>query len=114
MKRLLQKNFLEELHRLKKEFFYPPREIEDGTIPLESEVVKIIIPSIITDKYTRLEVLLGLKLSGHTDNLTEASNVLDDLYKKVKYKTNNKIETLLITLKVIAFFSSTWNFLVNF
>ena len=29
--------------------------------------------------YTRLEVLLGLRLSGHTDTLTEASNLIDEL-----------------------------------
>ena len=36
---------------------------------LEGEGVKIIIPSTIVDIYTRLEVLLGLKLSAHTDIL---------------------------------------------
>ena len=46
------------------------------------EGVKIIIPSNIIDIYTRLEVSLGLKLSGHTDTLTEASNLIDDLYKR--------------------------------
>ena len=44
-------------------------------------VEKIIIPSNIIDIYTRLEVLLGLKLSGHTDTLTEASNLIDQLHK---------------------------------
>ena len=44
--------------------------------------VKIIIPSNNIDFYTRLEILLGLKLSGHTDTLTEASNLIDELYKK--------------------------------
>ena len=34
-------------------------------------VEKIIIPSNIIDIYTRLEILLGLKLSGYTDTLTE-------------------------------------------
>ena len=34
---------------------------------LQGEGVKIIIPSNIIDIYTRLEILLGLKLSGHTD-----------------------------------------------
>ena len=42
---------------------------------------KIIIPSNIIDIYTRLEVILGLKLSGHTDTLTEASKLIDELYK---------------------------------
>ena len=31
---------------------------------------------------TRLEVLLGLKLPGHTDTLTEASYPIVGLYKK--------------------------------
>ena len=46
------------------------------------EVEKIIIPSNIIDIYTRLEVLLGLKLSGHTDTLSEASNLFDEIYKR--------------------------------
>ena len=45
-------------------------------------IEKIIIPSNIIDIYNRLEVLLGLKLSGHTDTLTEASNLIDELYKR--------------------------------
>ena len=35
-------------------------------------IEKIIIPSNIIDIYTRLEILLGLKLSSHSDTLTEA------------------------------------------
>ena len=46
------------------------------------EVEKYIIPSKLIDNYTRLEVLLGLKLSGHSDTLTEASNLIDELYKR--------------------------------
>ena len=45
-------------------------------------VEKIIIPSNVIDIYTRLEILLGLKLSGHTDTITEASNLIDELYKR--------------------------------
>ena len=37
---------------------------------------------IVIDKKTRLEVLLGLKLSGPTDTLTEASNLLYELCRK--------------------------------
>ena len=44
-------------------------------------IEKIIIPSNIIDIYTRLEVLLGLKLSGLNSTLTEASNLIDELYK---------------------------------
>ena len=36
----------------------------------------------IIDINTRLEILLGLKLSGHTDTLTEASNLIDEIYKR--------------------------------
>ena len=45
-------------------------------------IEKIIIPSNITDIYTRLEILLGIKLSGHTDTLTEASSLTEFLYKR--------------------------------
>ena len=53
----------------------------DSDSDLQGEGLKIIIPSNIIDIYTRLEILLGLKLSGHTDTLTEASNLIDELYK---------------------------------
>ena len=42
-------------------------------------IEKIIIPSNIIDIHTRLEVLLELKLSGHTDTLTEASALVDEI-----------------------------------
>ena len=43
-------------------------EITDSSDDLQGDGVhKIIISSNIIDIYTRLEVLLGLKLSGHTD-----------------------------------------------
>ena len=42
-------------------------------------IEKTIIPFNNFHIYTRLEVLLGLKLSGHTDTLTEASNLLVEL-----------------------------------
>ena len=54
----------------------------DSDSDLQGEGVKIIIPSNVIDIYTRLEVLLGLKLSGHSDTLTEASNLIDELYKR--------------------------------
>ena len=54
---------------------------DDSDSDLQGQGVKIIIPSNIIDIYTRLEILLGLKLSGHTDTLTEASNLIDELYK---------------------------------
>ena len=64
-------------------------------------IEKIIIPSNIIDIYTRLEVLLGLKLSGHTDTLTETSNLIDELYKRGEIRNKqqyrnalNKFQTL--------------------
>ena len=57
-------------------------DISDDSTDLEGQGVKIIIPSNIIDIYTRLEILLGLKISGHTDTLTEASNLIDELYKR--------------------------------
>ena len=55
--------------------------VEDSS-DLEGLGVKIIIPSNVIDFYTRLEIFLGLKSSGHTDTLTEASNLIDELYKR--------------------------------
>ena len=59
-------------------------EITDSSDDLQGDGVKIIIPFNLIDIYTRLEVLLGLKLSGHTDTLTEASNLIDELYKTMR------------------------------
>ena len=58
-------------------------------------VQKIIIPSNIIDIYTRLEILLGLKLSGHTDTLTEASNLLDELYKRGEIQNKQQYRNAL-------------------
>ena len=57
-------------------------EIVDSSDNLQEEGVKYVIPSNINDIYTGVEVLLGLNLSGHTDTLTEASNLIDELYKR--------------------------------
>ena len=57
---------------------------------LQGEGVRIIIPSNINDIYTRLEVLLGLEISGHTDTLTEASNLIGDLYKRIEIQNEQQ------------------------
>ena len=62
---------------------------------LKGEGVKIIIPSNIIDIYTRLEILLGLKLSGHTDTLTEASILIDDIYKRGEIQTKQQYRNAL-------------------
>ena len=40
-------------------------------------------------------MLLGLKLSGHTDTLTEASNLIDELYKKGEIQTEQQYKNAL-------------------
>ena len=67
-------------------------EIIDSSDDLQGEGVKIIIPSNIIDIYARLEVLVGLKLSSHTDTLTKASNLMDELYKRgeIQNKQQNR------------------------
>ena len=44
-------------------------------------IEKVVKPPNIIDIYSKIEVLLGLKLSGQSDTLTEASNSIDELYK---------------------------------
>ena len=56
---------------------------------------KIIIPSNIIDIYNRLEILLGLKLSGHTDILTEASNLIDELYERGEIQNKQQYRNAL-------------------
>ena len=49
----------------------------------------------IIDIYTRLEIPLGLKLSGHTDTLTEASNLIDELYKRGEMQNKQQYRNAL-------------------
>ena len=70
-------------------------EITDDSGDLEGQGVKVIIPSNIIDFYNRLEVLLGLKLSGHTDTLTEASKLIDELYKRGEIQTKQQYRNAL-------------------
>ena len=58
-------------------------------------IEKIVIPSNITDIYTRLEVLLGLKLSVHTNTLTDASNLIDELYKRGEIQNKQQYRNAL-------------------
>ena len=66
----------------------PPLTIP--TTDLQGEGVKVIIPSKVTDIYTRLEILVGLKLSVHTNNLTGASNIIDDLCKRGEFQNDSQ------------------------
>ena len=67
----------------------------DSDNDLEGRGVKIVIPSNIIDIYTRLETLLGLNLSGHTDTLIEASNLIDELYKRGEIQNERQYQKAL-------------------
>ena len=58
-------------------------------------IEKVIIPSNKFDCYTKLEILLGLKLSEHTDTLTEASNLIDELYKRGEIQNKQQYRNAL-------------------
>ena len=70
---------------------------------------KNIIPFNIFEISARLEILLGLKLSGHTDTLTEASNLIDELYKRseIQNEQQNRIALNIIHT------SFNWSFQVK-
>ena len=61
--------------------------------------MKIIIPCRIFYVWTRLEIVLELKLSGHTDTLTKASNLIDELYKRSEVQSEQRYGTSLDNLK---------------
>ena len=70
-------------------------EITDNSDLEGQGIEKIIIPSNIIDIYSRSEILLGLKLSGHTDTLTEASNLIDELYKRGEIQNKQQYRNAL-------------------
>ena len=70
-------------------------EITDDSDDIPGEGLKIITPSNLIDIYTRLEILLGLKLSGHTDTLTEASNLIDEFFKRGEIQDKQQYRSAL-------------------
>ena len=84
LKSARMKDVLYDLPKVIDKFRSPPlpsiRNASDSI--LEGQGLKIIIPSNVVDIYTRLAVWLGLKISGHNDTLTEASNLIDEIYKR--------------------------------
>ena len=63
---------------------------------MESQgIEKIIIPSNKIDINITLEVLLGLKLSGHTSTLTEASSIIDELHKMCEIQNEQQYRNAL-------------------
>ena len=73
----------------------PLPAIEYVSENLHGDGLKTFIPSNIINIYTRLEVLLGLKLSGHTDTLTEASNLIDQIYKLGEIQNKKQYQNAL-------------------
>ena len=61
--------------------------------------MKIIIPSNIIDIYTRLEVLIGLKLSGHTNTSPVASNLIDELNRRSETQNEQQYRKSLDKLR---------------
>ena len=58
-------------------------------------IEKFIMPSNIIDIYTRLELLLGLKLSGHSNTLSEASDLIDELYNRGEIQNKQQYRNAL-------------------
>ena len=75
-------------------------EITDDSDDLQGEGFKIIIPSNTIDIYTRLQILLGLKLSGHSDTLTEASNLINELYKRGEIQNKQQYRNALSKFQI--------------
>ena len=67
----------------------------DSDSDLQGQGVKFIIPSNMIDIYTRLEILLGLKLSVHADTLTEASALKDEIYKRGEIQNKRQYRNAL-------------------
>ena len=91
-----RKRFLtEKLPKLVEEIQNRTFEEIDDSDDLQGQGIKIILPNNIIDIYTRLEILLGLKLSGHTDTLTQASNLVDELYKRGEIQNQQQYRNAL-------------------
>ena len=58
-------------------------------------IEKIVIASKKIDIYTRLEISLGLNLSGLKDTLTEATNLLDEIYKRGEIQNKQQYRNAL-------------------
>ena len=70
-------------------------ENEEESCELEGQGIKTIFPTDILDIYSRLQVLLGIKWSGQTDALTEASNLIDEIYERCELQTEQKYRNAL-------------------
>ena len=73
----------------------PAFELGNKSAAIEGERIKIIILSNINDIWTRLESLLEINLSGHTDGLTEASKLIDETFKEGKTQNEQQYRNAL-------------------
>ena len=64
--------------------------VEDSSDLEGQGIEKNIIPSNTIDIFFTLEILLGLNISGHTDTLTEASNLIDELHKRCEIQNKQQ------------------------
>ena len=55
---------------------------EEISVNLKGEGVKIMIPSNVIDIDTRLSISLGFEISGHSYTVTEALNLIDEIFKR--------------------------------
>ena len=62
---------------------------------MEGRGLRFIIPTNIIDIYNRLEILLGLKLSRHSDTVREASNLIDELHKRGEIQNKQQYRNAL-------------------
>ena len=75
-------------------------EYESLESDLEGNGTKtIVVPSDTDEIWTRLQVLLGLKLAGHTDTLIEASQLLDALLKRGEIETEQQYRNAIDKFK---------------
>ena len=71
----------------------------DGTF--QGAGIEILLPSNIIDIFTRLEDLPGLKISGHNDTLTKASNLIDELYKRSEIQNEHQKRIALVKFHTV-------------
>ena len=75
-------------------------EYESLESDLEGNGTKtIVVPSDSDEMWTRLKVLLGIKLAGHTDSVIEASQLLHALFKKGEIETEQQYRNAIDKFK---------------
>ena len=91
-RRYIEKNLQKRVENI----LNPPMSLEESTDgDLEGNGMKYIIPSNTVDIWSKLEVLLDSKIAGHTNTLTFASHLIDELYKRGEIETENQYRNAL-------------------